>query len=385
MQHRAAAYGLEGQGKSMCPFPSPREDHCRFLAATSIPAGPNGEGNKVCLVEYDSSSHRVSCVAVWGVIGGPVAEVKCSHSFAGESPEQRCVLVSLVHAGVASLYLLTETGTDHTFVQVGEFPKGVVSVMWDPKREDHTAVRIVLGMSVCLASVTRKAADKFEIVVSGGVSCGAEVLSCAWDPVDTSRVAATTAKGLVLLDMKKGSSLEVCRVPDHGSVGVVSPHGTGQIKTVVFSPGQSHTMITGGGDGSVAYWGMGEAHPSVRSVHRLHSHWVLDVSVNRLSGNLLLTGSADRCGFVSYLPKAAPTKAPKVTSEGWGSLTVGASAPKKDGDGVVKTLIGELGDSVCSVCWAYESTFVMAAMAFNGRILISPVDDQLRKQVLREV
>eukprot|EP00658_Telonema_sp_P-2_P044612 TRINITY_DN32501_c0_g1_i1.p1 TRINITY_DN32501_c0_g1~~TRINITY_DN32501_c0_g1_i1.p1 ORF type:complete len:155 (-),score=27.40 TRINITY_DN32501_c0_g1_i1:37-501(-) len=99
-------------------------------------------------------------------------------------------------------------------------------------------LRSLVGSEMCIR-------DRYDIQVGAGVNCGAEVLSCAWDPVDVSRVAVTTVAGVILIDIKKGTSTEVCRVPGHGAAGVVSPHGTGQIKTVTFSPGQSNTMLTG--------------------------------------------------------------------------------------------------------------------------------------------
>ena len=381
-QQRVAAYGLEGQGRSMCPCPSAREDRCRFLAATAVSVGPDGDGNKVCLIEYDSTAHRVSCEAVWGVAGGPVAEVRCSHSFPGEG-DTRCMLVSLINGGAATLHIMSEGSTGIHFSQVGEFPKGVSGVVWDPRREDHTAVRVIVGRTVQPATLVLNG-GRYSVQLGAAVDCGAPVLSCAWDPADAvGRVAVATELGLGMVDANKAVYSELCRVAGRG--GTPSPHGTGRISVVAFCPGQSNTMVTGAEDGTVAVWNTSNS--TVQSVHHLHSHWVLDVAVNRLSSNLLLSGGADRCAYLTYLhtKPAGSTKTKNTSNEGWGAMLVGPAAAPKREEAVTRTPVGDLGDSVCAVCWAYDSTFVMAAMAFNGRVLISPVEDGLRKQILREV
>lgn len=356
----AAAYGLELRARSIAPLHILDGDPSvhRFVVGTASAR----VANKIHLLEYHDVTNVTDCTAVWNhdpeILRLSTLPSQTQTLFAtvhrataADAPdERRCTIFELAKGGEAELK------------PVQRVPLNVSHFLWDPQGLPATATAVT---DTAVHSVRIETAETPASTVA--LPPVQRLFGAAWDPHHHDVVAVAADTQLLRVEFRSKKAIPIC---DHA-------HAL-SVRSIDYNPNKMYTVVSAGDDGAISFWDLRKSTAGPFFSHAgAHEHWIHSVGYNPTNDQLLLTASSDRS--VKLWQFWGQSSHNQSAEEGGGATSAPSAGVAGATEGCVKRCV-DFGDTVYASAWSAGSSWVYASCAYNGKVLVEHVPDQIQRQ-----
>eukprot|EP00727_Mastigamoeba_balamuthi_P010911 m51a1_g6442 hypothetical protein (364) ;mRNA; r:384999-386517 len=348
-QHEATAiYGMTSRSRciSLLAAVDDSQSADRFLVGT---CGLHEE-NEVHLVEVSyNDTPEISGAAIWPHAG----EVT---SLSPSTTDPNLFFTSFNLPGTAepgaTLWRIPDDLSDSLEPQgdVAKHDGPVVTVVWNPHKEDQIAVVDRCNLRMCQIDT--------EITETHAINKPEMRFSAAkWSPTSPMIVAAASGSTVRGFDIRQ-------KQEDNGFV--IERAHVGCVRDFDFNPCFGSCIATGGDDGALRFWDTRKLSAPIKSFYG-HSHWVWCVKYHPVHDELVATSGSDHRVVLWNAASVSSSNQKNTPGED-------ASISRLPSDGVVKEY-EEHEESVYGLAWGtlHACNWRFVSLCYGGRVVVNTV------------